>query len=223
MKKSNIWSRTLLFFLLLHSFAFAEAQQQYAKEIEAFKKADDTLVLKTHPIVFAGSSSFTKWTDVQQYFPDKFILNRGFGGSTLKDLIYYSDDVILKYSPKQVVIYCGENDLAYSDSVTPEMVLKRFKKLFHIIRNHLPYGSIIFISIKPSISRQALMPKMEEANRLIKAFLKKKSKTAFVDVYHAMLSTDGKPMKDIFIEDNLHMNERGYRIWQKILEPYLIK
>jgi len=36
-----------------------------------------------------------------------------------------------------------------------------------------------------------------------------------------MLGADGKPMPDIFIGDKLHMNAKGYAIWQKIIEPYL--
>lgn len=220
--KKNIINLCLLFVAICLCKVVARAQS-FPNEIAAFKKQDDTLILNLHPVVFAGSSSFTKWTNVQQYFPEQFILNRGFGGSTLNDLIYYADDVILKYYPKQVVIYCGENDLAYSDSVTPKIVLKRFKKLYHIIRNYLPFGSIVFISIKPSINRQVLMPKMEETNRLIQVFLKSKNNTDYIDVYHEMLDADGKPMADIFLSDNLHMNAKGYAIRQKLIEPYLVK
>jgi len=221
--KGNIFLRALLtLFFAGGLFSIIHAQQQYAGDIAAFKKADSSIVLKEHPIVFAGSSSFTKWTDVQQYFPDKFIINRGFGGSTLQDVLYYANDVILKYLPKQVVIYCGENDLAYSDSVTPLMVLERFKLLFNKIRQQLPRVSIAFISIKPSISRERLMPEIETANQLIKKYLTRKKRTAFINVYNAMLGEDGKPLPDIFIADKLHMNAKGYAIWQKIIEPYLL-
>jgi lysophospholipase L1-like esterase len=77
--------------------------------------------------------------------------------------------------------------------------------------------------MKPSPNRVQLMPKFEQANRLIKNFLSKKSKTIFIDVYHAMLNTDGTPMTDIFLEDQLHMNAKGYAIWKKIIQPVLVK
>jgi lysophospholipase L1-like esterase len=170
-----------------------------------------------------GSSSFTKWVDVQNYFPDYTIINRGFGGSTLTDLIRYADKIIFPYEPRQVVIYEGDNDLAASDTITPETVLNRFKKLFALIRKNFPNTSIAFVSIKPSPSRMRLMSKMEEANSLIKNFLKTQKNSAFIDVYHKMLNKEGMPDKSIFIEDELHMNAKGYAIWQKAIQPYLVK
>jgi len=207
-------------FLLLVSFLSA---QPFAAEIAAFKKQDSIQPPPKNAILFVGSSSFRKWIDIQNYFPGYTIINRGFGGSILTDVIRYEKDIIFPYKPKQVVIYCGENDLAVSDTVTAQLVFERFKILFGDIRKNFPKISIAFISLKPSISRQKLMRKMEEANRLIKNFLIKQKKTAFIDVYHKMLKADGTPMNDIFIEDNLHMNGKGYAIWQKTIEPYLIK
>ncbi|MEO8412199.1 MAG: GDSL-type esterase/lipase family protein [Ginsengibacter sp.] len=144
-------------------------------------------------------------------------------GSELTDVIRYANDIIVPYYPKQIVIYVGENDLAYADSITPAIVLKRFETLFSTIRSALPVVPIIFVSIKPSPSREKLMPEMVEANKFIKQFLQTKKKTVFVDVYDKMLDKEGKPMQDIFLEDNLHMNAKGYGIWQKILDPYLLK
>jgi hypothetical protein len=158
------------------------AQVPYQNDIQAFKRADSISAPPRHAIVFVGSSSFTKWTNVSDYFPGYTIINRGFGGSTLPDVIHFAPETILKYHPKQVVIYCGDNDLASSDAVTPLMVLSRFKTLFNIIRRHEPKANIAYVSIKPSPSREHLMPKMERANAMIKAFLAKQ-KTAPLSIF----------------------------------------
>jgi len=176
-----------------------------------------------HSILLVGSSSFTKWTDVQDYFPGYPILNRGFGGSSLPDVIQYVDEVIFPYNPKQVIVYCGENDIAASDTITAQIVLQRFQQLFSIIRNKLPKVPVAFISIKPSPSRWKFEPVIVEANKLIKKFLRKQSKTKFVNVHAAMLNADGSVMTDIFIADNLHMNAKGYKIWQPIIKKELKK
>jgi lysophospholipase L1-like esterase len=170
-----------------------------------------------------GSSSFTKWRDVQNYFPGFTILNRGFGGSTLTDLLRYEEDVIFKYDPKQIVIYCGENDLAASDTVTAAMVFDRFKTLLSEIRAVYPNVPVVFISLKPSPSRWHLKDKEIAANKMIEKYLKKQRDVKFVSVWSAMLGPDRRPMPDIYISDNLHMNAKGYAIWQKLLQPYLIK
>jgi len=225
MIKDQLFLRRIkLLILFMICFAFAKAQDApFFSDIQHFKIQDSIHFPPKHAILFVGSSSFTKWVDVQNYFPDYTIINRGFGGSTLTDLIRYADKIIFPYEPRQVVIYEGDNDLAASDTITPETVLNRFKKLFALIRKNLPNTSIAFVSIKPSPSRQRLMSKMEKANWLVKHFLKNKKNTAFIDVYHKMLNKNGMPDKSIFIEDELHMNAKGYAIWQKAIQPYLIK
>ncbi len=211
----------IVFFLL---FGFVKAQNTpFYSEIQQFKKQDSIYFPPKHAILFLGSSSFRKWEDVQKYFPGYQIINRGFGGSTIPDAVYYADEIVFPYEPKQIVIYEGDNDLASSDNITADSVLNRFEKLFSLIRKHLPNTSIAFVSIKPSPSRENLMREMQEANSLIKEFLKNKKNTAFIDVYHKMLNKDGTPDKSLFIEDELHMNARGYAIWQKIIQPYLLK
>lgn len=211
--------------LLVAVLAFQSiyAQPAFYPDIQNFKKQDSVSFPPKNSIVFVGSSSFTKWLDVQSYFPSYTIINRGFGGSTLPDVIRYANDVIIPYHPKEVVVYCGDNDLASSDTITPQIVLNRFKTLFHIIRSNLPKANIAFVSIKPSPSRKQLMPKMEQANRLVKSFLQTQKNTSFIDVYHPMLMTDGKPIPEIFIEDSLHMNAKGYAIWKKAIQPHLLK
>jgi lysophospholipase L1-like esterase len=218
----KLFFRLFIFFALTVSFRTA-AQLPFYNEIQDFKKQDSLKPPPQHAILFVGSSSFRKWTDVQSYFPNYPIVNRGFGGSSFPDVIRYADDIIFPYHPKQIVIYCGDNDLAASDTVSAQTVFIRFEKLFDLIRTKMPGEDIVFVSIKPSPSRARLMPKMVEANELIKAFLAKSKNTAFADVYYPMLNADGTPMQDIFVKDNLHMNAKGYAIWQKIIEPYLMK
>jgi len=139
------------------------------------------------------------------------------------DLLRYENDVIFKYHPKEIVIYCGENDLAASDTVSAKTVYERFVKLFSDIRKLYPTVPVVYISMKPSPSRWHLRDKMIEGNRLIENFLRKQKHADFVSVWNAMLSADGKPKPDIYIEDQLHMNAKGYAIWQKLILPKLVK
>jgi lysophospholipase L1-like esterase len=210
----------LVFLLPLNSDLFA---QPFADDIKAFKKEDSIRVPPQHAILFIGSSSFTNWKDVQDYFPGYPIINRGFGGSSLPDLIRYANDIIFPYHPKQIVIYCGDNDLADSDTVSSETVVKRFQSLFYLIRKKMPGVNMIYISIKPSPSRARLKAKAENANAMIKKFIERQKNSTFVDVFNPMLGSDGKPIAEIFREDSLHMNAKGYAIWQKKIQPYLAK
>ena len=213
----------LLLFVFVTVKLFAQNHPPFWNDIQNFKRQDSLHAPPSHPILFVGSSSFTKWKDVQDYFPAYTILNRGFGGSTLLDLLRYENDVIFKYHPKEIVIYCGENDLAASDTVSAKTVYERFVKLFSDIRKLYPTVPVVYISMKPSPSRWHLRDKMIEGNRLIENFLRKQKHADFVSVWNAMLSADGKPKPDIYIEDQLHMNAKGYAIWQKLILPKLVK
>jgi len=198
-------------------------QPPFWDEISEFRRQDSIQHPRSGAILFVGSSSFRLWPNIQSCFPGYTIINRGFGGSTFPDVIRYAGEIIFPYHPKQVVIYCGNNDLAASDSVTAEMVYNRFVRLYDLIRGRLKDIDIDFISIKPSPSQQKLMPRMEEVNDMIRDFMAKRSHAALVDVYHSMLNPKGQPIDSFFLNDKLHMNEKGYKVWQQILQPYLDK
>lgn len=218
MKKSIL----LLFFCLDAVFIIAQTTvKPFRKEIDAFKKKDSLQMPAPKSILLVGSSSFTKWVDVRDYFPGYPIINRGFGGSSLPDVIRYADEIIYPYDAKQIIIYCGENDIAASDTVTAFLVLQRFKDLFVMIRSHLGKVPVAFVSIKPSPSRWKSEPVFVETNRLIKRFLRKQSGTKYINVHDAMLNADGSVKPELFVEDKLHMNARGYEIWQRIMKPVL--
>lgn len=208
--------------LLISTVALQAQQPPFYEEIQAYKKQDSALMPPKNAILFIGSSSFNFWKDMQEYFPNHIVINRGFGGSALPDVIRYADQIIYPYQPKQVVIYCGENDIAM-ENATPQVVLDRVKTLTGMIRNKFKDVPIVYVSIKPSPSRAHLMPVMASANRMIKEYLATLKNTVFVDVYSQMLNPEGKPKTDIFIDDNLHMNAKGYAIWKQAIEPNLIK
>lgn len=222
----RIITRSIFLFSLLGLFAFSASSQQkppFWKDIQAFVHQDSLTPPPRHAILFIGSSSFTKWTNVQEYFSGYPIINRGFGGSRLPDLIRYADQIIFPYMPRQIVIYCGDNDAASSPEITSDSILHRFETLFSLIRSQLPRAKITYVSIKPSPSRVRLMPVMDFANWKIRQFLARKPHTSFVDVYHLMLQDNGFPEPDIFTSDSLHMNLKGYDIWQKAIRPHLVR
>ena len=213
---------TSIFFSVVFMISNATIAQPFINEIKAFRKADSTSMPPKNAILLVGSSSFTIWKDVQDYFPSHTMFNRGFGGSSLTDVIYYANDVLLKYKPKQIIIYCGENDIAGSSSVTADTVFERFKTLYTIIRSKFKKVPIAFISMKPSPSREKYVDTMQKGNALIKSFMEQQKRSSYIDVYSSMLDANGKVLTHIFLSDKLHMNAEGYKIWQGVIAPYLV-
>ncbi len=216
----------LLILLLSGNFwcakVFAQEKHAFYDEIEAFKQQNQIHPPPQNCTLFIGSSSLRKWTSLEKTFVDYQAINLGFGGSTLTDAIFYVNDLVDPYQPRQVVIYSGENDIA-AGNVSAEMVLNRFQTLFGLIRQKLPLVPIAFISIKPSPSRAKFQPIVIEANKMIKKFLRKQRKTTYINVYRKMLDKKKQMRPELFIADMLHMNQQGYQIWTKAIKPHLIK
>jgi lysophospholipase L1-like esterase len=211
-----------LLFLFLSLCSYFTFSQPFKDAILEFQRMDSISMPKKGSILFVGSSSFTNWKDIQDYFPTYPIINRGFGGSTLPDVIRYAQETIVNYAPKQIYIYCGENDIAADPSISVDTILNRFKIVYTIIRKKLKKNTpIVYVSMKPSLARWNYESKIVEANRLIKQFIETQKNILFLDVHSAMLDPDGMVKADIFLEDQLHMNAKGYTIWQGIIAPTL--
>jgi lysophospholipase L1-like esterase len=190
---------------------------RFEAEIRAFEAADRANPPPLGGIVFIGSSSIRNWTSVAADFPGVPVLNRGFGGSTLADVVYYAGRILLPYRPRLVVLYAGDNDLAMGR--TPERVVADYQAFIARVRSALPIARVVFVSIKPSPSRRTFIPRMREANERIRAIIARDSLQAYVDVFTPMLDGAGQPRPELFMADSLHMTRAGYLLWRARLAP----
>lgn len=193
--------------------------ERWEDSIAKFERDDQRNPQEPGALLFVGSSSIAMWADVGDYFPGYRILNRGFGGSNFSDLLYYAHRLIYPYHPSRIFIYEGDNDLAAGDD--PNEILATAKKLRKQIRDNLGDTPVVFISPKPSIARWGLREKYETLNTKLKAYAMNEPNTEFADVWTPAIGPDGKVLSHIFKSDNLHMNADGYKIWQKVLLPYV--
>jgi lysophospholipase L1-like esterase len=213
--------------LIAFSFSPAAAQAKYErahlweKEINAFTDSDLSSAPKTGGVLFVGSSSIRGWRTVADDFPKYRVLNRGFGGSHMEDVIHYAPRVVYPYKPELIVLYAGENDLTAGKTV--DRVFADFKSFVNGVHERLPKTRIIYISAKPSPARWKLAPVFTELNTLIKDETEKDPRLFFVDIWPPMLNADGTPNESLFLGDKLHMKPAGYKLWQQTLLPALQK
>lgn len=157
------------------------------------------------------------WPDLAADFPGLPVLNRAFGGSTLPEVIHYAPRIVLPYRPRLVVLYAGDNDM--NDGRTPGQLLADYRTFVALVRQELPTTRVVFVSIKPSPSRWAVVDAMREANRLVREEVGRDSLQAYVDVFTPMIGKDGRPRPEFFLADSLHMTAAGYALWRELLEP----
>jgi len=191
---------------------------RFAKEIASFAEWDSKNAIPAHPILFVGSSSIRMWK-THESFPQWPVVNRGFGGSHISDVVHFSDRIVVPYAPKLIVFYAGDNDVGGGKSAS--RVLCDYKRFVELVQAKLPDTAIVFIGIKPSGKRWALWPEMNKANNLIKAFSEKSGRLFFADLGTPLLAADGKPDDSLFRDDRLHLNPKGYHIWTETLTPII--
>lgn len=199
------------------------ASQHSAKwepEIRGFEAGDRTNPPPKQCIVFVGSSSIRLWSALKTDFPGLPVVNRGFGGSELADSVNFAERIITPYQPRQVVVYAGANDLAGGKD--PEIVFGDFVALVDRIHQHVPDARIDFIACAPNPARWAIVDKVRKLNQLVSAYCQQNpNRLGFIDVFPLMLGADGQPKLDIFREDRLHMNAKGYALWKDAIAPHL--
>ncbi len=187
-------------------------------DMQRFEAADAQSPPPRGGVLFIGSSSIRFWDMLAQDFPGVPVINRGFGGSELRDSTWYADRIIVPYAPRQILIYAGDNDL--NAGRTPQQLRADFIAFVERVRRDLPKAKIAYISNKPSPSRAQLLPVQREANTLIAAEAQRLG-VDYIDIFTPMLDASGQPDESLFIEDRLHMNRAGYVIWQRAIAPYL--
>jgi lysophospholipase L1-like esterase len=195
---------------------------RHEKQVREFEAADKESPPPQGAILFTGSSSVRQWhKHLSQDFQGFTVLGRGFGGSTMPELLNYIDRLVLPYEPRAVVVYEGDNDL--NSGRTVDQVVSDYRDFHKRLKRKLPNCHLFVLAIKPSPAREKVWSRALEANDRLAAWCQSKKGLTFIDVATPMLDEAGKPRPELFVKDRLHMNRDGYKIWQETIRPYLTK
>ena len=192
---------------------------RFTDAMETFARYDAKNSYPADATVFVGSSSIVYW-DTGDRFRGMPLINRGFGGSQMSDLVHYVEETVLAYSPRTVVVYEGDNDT--SAGKRSEQILEDYQQFVEAVLEAQPSTRIVILSIKPSLSRWDVWPEMQASNAAIEAYAEGDARVDFVDIGTAMLGADGLPIAELFVADGLHMTPAGYDVWDEIVMEALM-
>lgn len=216
---------TLLLAFSLASTVSAQSRtidpSRFDEAIAAFEAMDREMIPPEEAIVVTGSSSIRRWFQIEEDLAPLTVIPRGFGGSTMADLLHFADRIVLPYKPRAVVIYEGDNDTG-SYGVSPAQVINELNELTAMIHHVLPETRIYLISVKPSLARTEYWDVAQETNELYKKLATENDKIFYIDIATPLLNPDGTVMNDIFVEDDLHLNEKGTQIWAATIKAALM-
>ncbi len=203
--------------LVLGLQAQAAPVERFAVEVARFEAADRRSMPPRDAVLFVGSSTIERWSNLQNDFPDVKVIQRGIGSTRLDDFVRFAPRIVIPYHPRLIVLYAGDNDFA--DGQSAENVYNDYKDFVRIVQRALPSTRIVFISIKPSPSRWQLRSKMLRANGLVRSYVRRDRRLKYADIFNPMIGANGHPRPELFVDDSLHMSPAGYALWTSILKP----
>lgn len=206
--------------LLLLASSSVMGQYAFENEIRNYEKQDSISLPKKGQILFIGSSSFRIWKTFSTDLAGISAINRGFGGSTMTDALYYFDRMVVKYAPSTVVVYEGDNDLAKGKS--PEELAKEYEDFSNRLKKALPKTKLVYLAVRPSLSRIAIVDKQKQFNGWLEKYCKSQKGRFFLDMHSPFYLPDGTLMPDIFVADRLHLNEKGYQIFSAKIREFIL-
>ncbi len=206
----------------LYKYRNSTSTPKWAAEIAAFEKLDKEQTYAKDAILFTGSSSIRKWTTIAEDMKPYPVISRGFGGSKIEDLGFYLDRILSPHQFRAIVIFSGTNNLTGKDKdAKPQDILKMAQFIKKKIRDKYPQTPVFWIAISPTNARIKAWPQVQEANSLVKKMCERSANFHFITTDYAYLDKDGKPIKNLFVEDQIHLNADGYAIWTKIIKKEL--
>ena len=204
-------------------FAQAKTEQEksypYENEILQFEKMDRDSMPPANAVLFVGSSSIRIWKTLAEDMAPIPVINRGFGGSQAHQVLHYIHRIVFPYKPQAIVFYEGDNDIAAGKS--PSQFIEECGVFMDSVYHRLPGVPVFFLSPKPSYARIKLEPVRNEACELLQKFCASAKDAEYIDVSTVMFDSEGTLKKDIFLDDQLHMNAKGYVLWTKIIKKRL--
>jgi lysophospholipase L1-like esterase len=193
----------------------------WESSIRDFETQDQVQPPRSNAILFTGSSSFTFWSTLEQDMAPLPVINRGFGGARMQDILHYADRVVIPYRPRAIVLFAGTNDIAWPKPATPEQVFNGYLEFVQYVQAALPETVIYYVSISPTPLRWEYWPIASEANRLIQDHTRSDSRLRFIDMTEHLLAADGLPNRGLYRFDRLHPNSKGYVLWTSVIKPVL--
>ncbi len=193
--------------------------RNWEADIRQFEHLDSTENYPDNAVLFMGSSSIRLWKTLQEDMKPYKTIQRGFGGSKISDLAWYTSRIVYPHKCAAIVIFVANDITGSAADKSPKEVASLFKDIVKTIRKKLPETPVFYIQVTPTESRWKVWPRIQEGNNLIRnASL---PNVYFIETAKFFLNKENKPDSSLFLADNLHLNAEGYKIWTQVIKSNL--
>ena len=197
------------------------SSEKWNKDIVQFEQQDKDEQDQDNAILFTGSSSIRLWSTLKDDLAPYPVIQRGFGGSKFSDLAVYIKEIVYPHQFRALVIFEANDITGNVDDKTPKEVARLFRYIVRTVRKKYPEKPVFVIEITPTKSRWAVWTQIKQTNKLLQQSCSKMDKTYFIETAASYLNENGEPREELFIQDNLHQNREGYKIWGDLVHKKL--
>jgi len=172
-------------------------------------------------VLFLGSSSFRLWDSLPEDLSPYSVIKRAYGGAKYRDLAIYTPDLIRGLRFRKAVVFIANDITGKDDDTDPVVVGKLARLVVEQIRREQPTTEIYLLAVTPTPSRYVHWPRIQQTNRELRSIARNLKGVHYIPTSYAFLDADGEPKAEYFVEDKLHLNAAGYRVWAELIKRSL--
>ena len=208
---------------------YSQSNLQFEEEVSLLESLDFEQKAGEEDLLFIGSSSIRLWDNIQVDMYPYSSVKRGYGGAHFYDLVHFSERLVKNHSPKAILIFVA-NDITGSNDFTnlvgdlsPHEVKRLFRYNYKLIRCIHKQTPIFLIETTPTPKRWKVWKKILQANKKLERFCKQEPNLYFISTRDKFIGADGLPIKSLFLNDELHLNFDGYKLWSSLIKSKLME
>ncbi len=185
----------------------------YSRDIDALTAQDGQRSLSAEAVLFVGHSNIKFWDNLHTDMRPFTVIQRGFGGAKVNDLLFFADRIITPYNVRAIVINIGGNDISSGLGNVPKEppeVFESYKKLIAHIRSQMPDPPIYFLALTVSADGSEDQQRAIVFNQLIRDFSTQGKRLFYMDASASILNSEGRVGPELLRRDGAHLNAAGY-------------
>ena len=197
------------------------AEKKWSKAIDEFDKLNQSEEHSDEAILFVGSSSIRRWTDLATDLTPLQTIRRGYGGAKFTDMAVFINRIIEPHHYRALVMFIGNGVVGKSDDHTPDQIETLARYIVSRSHRHKPGVPVFLIEITPCEKRFAVWPKIRAVNARLREIALSTPDTYFIPTASHYLTSEGTPRAELFVDDKLHLNDDGYDLWSTLIRRRL--
>ena len=193
---------------------------RFEKDIVEYEKKSVETPPPDHCTIFVGSSTWALWGDqLEKDFAEFQAVNRGFGGSTVPEVLHVMHRIVTPHKPARVMFFCGGNDIA--GGATAEVTFENFKTFLIRLWDTSPNTEVFFVSVTGAPVRERFFDETRKYNMLVRDLAGTMTRLHYIDTFVTLTGEDGKADEKYFLQDRLHLNRDGQERWIPVITDAL--